>query len=109
MNGQVFDNTALKAYLQSYYADESRCVSEAVLCAAVCVSEGMKALWDDYASGSKQRKHLLESRYGRKALLSTMEDFLSEGWIAINSKNCPDCFCRIQVFTYSRLSTHWHT
>ncbi|XP_054645542.1 E3 ubiquitin-protein ligase RNF14-like [Dunckerocampus dactyliophorus] len=58
--------------------------------------DGMTALWDDYASGSKQRKRLLESRYGRESLRGTLEDFLSEDWITFNSKNCPYCFCRIQ-------------
>uniref|UniRef100_UPI0037E8C117 E3 ubiquitin-protein ligase RNF14-like n=1 Tax=Semicossyphus pulcher TaxID=241346 RepID=UPI0037E8C117 len=58
--------------------------------------EGLKALWDDYANGSKMRKKVLESRYGRNRLLYTMEECLSEDWIAFNSKNCPYCFCRIQ-------------
>ncbi|XP_061682128.1 E3 ubiquitin-protein ligase RNF14-like isoform X2 [Syngnathoides biaculeatus] len=57
---------------------------------------GMKALWDDYASGSEQRKRLLESRYGQNGLFLTLEGCLSEHWIAFNSKNCPWCFCRIQ-------------
>ncbi|XP_061739858.1 E3 ubiquitin-protein ligase RNF14-like isoform X2 [Nerophis ophidion] len=57
---------------------------------------GMTALWDDYASGSKGRQRQLESRYGRKILLGTLEDFLSEDWIAFNSKKCPYCFCTIQ-------------
>lgn len=79
------------------------------LCCCVCVPEGMKALWDDYTSGSKQRQHLLESRYGRKVLRVTMEEYLSEDWIAFNSKNCPYCFCRIQVSIYSPASTRWRT
>ncbi|KAK1897269.1 E3 ubiquitin-protein ligase RNF14 [Dissostichus eleginoides] len=54
------------------------------------------ALWDDYASGSKQRQRLLENRYGRKIMKETVEDCLSEDWIVFNSKNCPHCFCRIQ-------------
>ncbi|XP_061636281.1 E3 ubiquitin-protein ligase RNF14-like isoform X1 [Phyllopteryx taeniolatus] len=59
--------------------------------------EGMKALWDDYASGSKERKRLLESQYGRNGLFLTLEHCLSDDWIVLNSKNCPSCFCRIQV------------
>lgn len=58
--------------------------------------EGMKALWDDYTSGSRNRQQLLESRYGRTNLLVVMEDCLSEDWITFNSKNCPYCFSRIQ-------------
>lgn len=75
-------------------------MSEAVLCVALCDSEGLKALWDDYASGSKQRKQLLESRYGRKTMQLSVGECLSEQWVDINSKNCPYCFSRIQVFMY---------
>ncbi|KAF3835427.1 hypothetical protein F7725_027985 [Dissostichus mawsoni] len=62
--------------------------------------KGLMALWDDYASGSKQRQRLLENRYGRKIMRETVEDCLSEDWIVFNSKNCPHCFCRIQVSRY---------
>ncbi|KAM9358414.1 E3 ubiquitin-protein ligase RNF14-like [Symphorus nematophorus] len=58
--------------------------------------EGLKALWDDYASGSKQRRRLLESRYSRGRLLFTVEEYLSEDWVALNTKNCPHCSRRIQ-------------
>ncbi|KAM9385756.1 E3 ubiquitin-protein ligase RNF14-like [Pholidichthys leucotaenia] len=57
--------------------------------------EGVKALFDDYAEGSKERRHLLESRYGR-VLLGAMTDGLSENWITNNTKFCPHCFKRIQ-------------
>lgn len=85
-----------------------RCVSEAVLCVAVCVSEGIMALWDDYSTGSKQRQKLLESRYGRNTLQLTVSDCLSENWKICNSKTCPHCFSRIQVFIYSPITTYWH-
>nr|XP_020509093.1 E3 ubiquitin-protein ligase RNF14-like [Labrus bergylta] len=58
--------------------------------------EGIKALWNDYESGSKERKRLLESRYGRSGLLDTVAEYLSEDWITFNSKHCPHCFCRIE-------------
>nr|XP_046248391.1 E3 ubiquitin-protein ligase RNF14-like [Scatophagus argus] len=58
--------------------------------------EGMKALWDDYADGSKERRHLLESRYSRKMLQLTMTEYLSEDWVLLNSKYCPHCFWRIE-------------
>ncbi|XP_077440307.1 E3 ubiquitin-protein ligase RNF14-like [Vanacampus margaritifer] len=58
--------------------------------------EGMKALWDDYSSGSGQRRRLLTSRYGRKGLFDSLQDCLSEHWIEFNSKNCPHCFCSIE-------------
>lgn len=74
----------------------------------MCVSEGLEALWHDYANGSKQRRRLLESRYGRSVLQGTLEDCLSEDWIVSNSKHCPHCFCKIEVFSYSLKSTHIH-
>ncbi|XP_049588317.1 E3 ubiquitin-protein ligase RNF14 isoform X2 [Syngnathus scovelli] len=58
--------------------------------------EGMKFLWDDYVSGSKQRRRLLVSRYGRKVLFLNLESTLSEGWIHLNTKNCPSCFSKIE-------------
>ncbi|XP_029285865.1 E3 ubiquitin-protein ligase RNF14-like [Cottoperca gobio] len=58
--------------------------------------EGLMALWDDYASGSKERQRLLEIRYGRSTMRGTVENCLSEDWVTFNSKNCPHCFCRIQ-------------
>uniref|UniRef100_UPI003AABE01E E3 ubiquitin-protein ligase RNF14-like n=1 Tax=Centroberyx gerrardi TaxID=166262 RepID=UPI003AABE01E len=57
---------------------------------------GMTALWEDYASGSATRRSLLESRYGRRMLRSTVSDALSEGWVASNSKYCPHCSSSIQ-------------
>ncbi|XP_015248809.1 PREDICTED: E3 ubiquitin-protein ligase RNF14-like [Cyprinodon variegatus] len=59
-------------------------------------AEGMKALLEDYAKGSKRRRHLLERRYGRKLLLYTIEKHATSMWIAGNTKPCPHCFCPIQ-------------
>lgn len=58
--------------------------------------EGIKALWEDYSTGSKERKKLLESRYGRRRLICTVQEGLSENWLDSNSKYCPHCFSRIQ-------------
>ncbi|KAM9385757.1 E3 ubiquitin-protein ligase RNF14-like [Pholidichthys leucotaenia] len=58
--------------------------------------EGLKALWDDYVGGSKERRHLLESRYGRRVLMDTLTDDLSENWMTTNTKFCPHCFKRIE-------------
>ncbi|CAJ1061042.1 E3 ubiquitin-protein ligase RNF14-like [Xyrichtys novacula] len=58
--------------------------------------EGLKALWADYSKGSKERKKLLESRYGRSRVQFTVQEGLSEQWIVVNSKNCPHCFCKIE-------------
>lgn len=58
-------------------------------------AEGLKALQDDYASGSKERRRLLEARYSRRVLVHPVEETLSDCWMANNSKNCPHCFSRI--------------
>ncbi|XP_037625597.1 E3 ubiquitin-protein ligase RNF14-like [Sebastes umbrosus] len=58
--------------------------------------EGLMALWDDYSGGSKERRRLLESRYGRYIMRRTVEDYLSSDWVDSNSKHCPHCFCRIE-------------
>ncbi|XP_047230227.1 E3 ubiquitin-protein ligase RNF14-like [Girardinichthys multiradiatus] len=55
-------------------------------------SEGMAALLQDYATGCRQRRRLLERRYGRKLLLYTQSD----KWVTVNTKPCPHCFCPIQ-------------
>ncbi|KAM9848851.1 LOW QUALITY PROTEIN: E3 ubiquitin-protein ligase RNF14-like [Aulostomus maculatus] len=65
-------------------------------CVAVCVSEGIMALWEDYTQGSKERRRLLKCRYGAGALSSSVADCLSQNWINQNSKTCPHCFSRIQ-------------
>lgn len=58
--------------------------------------EGIRALWEDYASGSKQRKRLLEKRYGRSVMVNTVEYSLSVNWISVNAKHCPYCFTKIE-------------
>ncbi|CAN9500694.1 unnamed protein product [Ophioblennius macclurei] len=58
--------------------------------------KGMMALWNDYISSTKNRKRTLESKYGRKLLMSTLESGLSNLWIDGNSKSCPHCHCNIQ-------------
>lgn len=67
-------------------------------CRLLCLSEGLVALWEDYIGGGKERKRLLESRYGRSVMNLKLEGFLSEGWVAVNTKYCPYCFSRIEVF-----------
>ncbi|XP_059197337.1 E3 ubiquitin-protein ligase RNF14-like isoform X2 [Centropristis striata] len=75
--------------------------------------EGLKALWDDYAGGSKKRQHLLESRYGRSVMRGNLEDCLSQNWMSLNSKHCPHCFMKIEknggcnVMTCSRCGQHF--
>lgn len=59
-------------------------------------NEGLKAVWDDYYSGSKERKRHLERLYGRNTLRGTLQMWLSEGWITNNCKPCPHCFSKIE-------------
>ncbi|XP_072294833.1 E3 ubiquitin-protein ligase RNF14-like [Eucyclogobius newberryi] len=58
--------------------------------------EGRTTVWEDYTSGSKKRKKLLEKRYGRHTLQNVLESGLSQDWISANSKSCPHCFSRIE-------------
>ncbi|XP_073331936.1 E3 ubiquitin-protein ligase RNF14-like isoform X2 [Pagrus major] len=69
--------------------------------------EGMKALWDDYVSGSKQRKRLLESIYGRRSLQNGLVECLSEEWVATNSENCPYCYSSIQDGGCNVMRCYW--
>lgn len=69
-------------------------------CVLLCLSEGLVALWEDYIGGGKERKRLLESRYGHSVMNSKFEGLLSEGWVAVNTKYCPYCFSRIEVFIF---------
>nr|XP_015826569.2 E3 ubiquitin-protein ligase RNF14 isoform X1 [Nothobranchius furzeri] len=57
--------------------------------------EGKQALLDDYIASSTKRRGLLESRYGRRLLLS-METNLCEEWKSTNTRPCPHCFCPIE-------------
>lgn len=66
----------------------------------MCLSEGLAALWKDYVSGGKERKRLLESRYGRSVMTARLDGFLSEGWVAVNTKLCPYCFTKIEVIIF---------
>ncbi|XP_018601527.1 E3 ubiquitin-protein ligase RNF14-like isoform X1 [Scleropages formosus] len=59
--------------------------------------EGLQALWEDYATGSKERKKVLEKRYGKGIFEMTISDHLSSVWIGENSKDCPVCKAHIQV------------
>lgn len=58
------------------------------------------ALWKDYVSGGKERKRVLESRYGRSVLTVRLDSFLSEGWVEVNTKLCPYCFTKIEVIIF---------
>ncbi|XP_021454817.2 E3 ubiquitin-protein ligase RNF14 isoform X1 [Oncorhynchus mykiss] len=57
---------------------------------------GLQGLWEDYASGSEERRMFLEKRYGKHILNTVVEESLSEGWKGQNSKKCPSCRANIQ-------------
>jgi len=64
------------------------------------------ALGDDDISGSEQRRDLLQSRYGHSVMLPPLKINMKLQEIYKNNKKlidvnkaCPQCFCKIQVFT----------
>ncbi|KAL1023377.1 hypothetical protein UPYG_G00040070 [Umbra pygmaea] len=57
---------------------------------------GLRNLWEDYDSGNRQRRRLLENRYGKHTMASVLEEGLSVVWKEKNSKNCPSCSVNIQ-------------
>lgn len=63
----------------------------------VCVSDGLVALIDDYKRGSKERKRLLEGRYGRRVMQLPQEETMTREWVTTNTKSCPHCSTKIEV------------
>ncbi|XP_010901237.3 E3 ubiquitin-protein ligase RNF14 isoform X1 [Esox lucius] len=57
---------------------------------------GLQALWEDYHTGSRERKRMLDKRYGKHILKSVVEEAMTITWKEINSKNCPSCGAVIQ-------------
>lgn len=70
-----------------------------MVCIAVYLTEGIKALLEDYKSGSKERRRLLDRRYG-SAILASLEDNLNEMWKIDNTQPCPHCYIPIEVVYY---------
>ncbi|KAJ8277579.1 hypothetical protein GJAV_G00076920 [Gymnothorax javanicus] len=58
--------------------------------------DGLRGLWEDYDNGSKERKKLLEKRYGKSVLRDRVENALSHNWVENNTKKCPRCSAAIQ-------------
>ncbi|XP_037553747.1 E3 ubiquitin-protein ligase RNF14-like [Nematolebias whitei] len=77
------------------YEEEPKTTREDFLLTFPQSKEGRKALQDDYAAGSRERRKLLKKRYGKKMLQFFMTD-LSEEWKAVNTKACPGCHSPIQ-------------
>uniref|UniRef100_A0A3Q1EZ39 RBR-type E3 ubiquitin transferase n=1 Tax=Acanthochromis polyacanthus TaxID=80966 RepID=A0A3Q1EZ39_9TELE len=71
----------------------------------LCLSEGLKAVWDDYSTGNRERRRLLEGRYGRDIMQGTLTMWLSDDWITDNCKHCPHCFCKIQKISGCNVMT----
>ncbi|XP_051802950.1 E3 ubiquitin-protein ligase RNF14-like [Acanthochromis polyacanthus] len=67
--------------------------------------EGLKAVWDDYSTGNRERRRLLEGRYGRDIMQGTLTMWLSDDWITDNCKHCPHCFCKIQKISGCNVMT----
>ncbi|KAJ8376798.1 hypothetical protein SKAU_G00073780 [Synaphobranchus kaupii] len=57
---------------------------------------GIRGLWDDYETGSQERRKVLEKRYGRHVLQNGVENNLSQSWLAGNTQKCPHCSANIQ-------------
>lgn len=51
---------------------------------------------NDYLQGDSTKKAELETRHGKRAIKSLVEDHLSEKWIGSNSKHCPHCNASIE-------------
>jgi hypothetical protein len=62
----------------------------------ICVVEKMK-LFDDYINGDESTKESMEKRYGKKQLISMVNEIQAETWIGQNSKPCPHCNAPIEV------------
>lgn len=67
----------------------------------MCVTEGAKALLEDYHSGSKERRRLLEKRYGYASWVM-LEETVNEKWKNCNTQPCPHCYCAIEVLHYMK-------
>lgn len=55
-------------------------------------------LFESYTNGTESEKEALERRYGKKQLLSMINDIQAEAWIGQNSKQCPHCNAPIEVY-----------
>ena len=54
-------------------------------------------LFEAYTNGDEAMKESMERRYGKKQLLSMVNDIQAETWIGQNSKPCPHCNAPIEV------------
>ena len=56
-------------------------------------------LFQAYTDGSQSEKEELERRYGKKQMLTLVDDTLAATWLDDNSKKCPHCKTPIEVCT----------
>lgn len=54
-------------------------------------------LFESYVNGDDSTKEAMEKRYGKKQLMSMVNDIQAETWIGQNSKPCPHCNAPIEV------------
>ena len=57
----------------------------------------MKTMYDAYVNANNLEKIALERRYGRKQLLTLVDDIQTASWMGQNSKQCPHCKAHIEV------------
>ncbi|XP_055778659.1 E3 ubiquitin-protein ligase RNF14-like isoform X3 [Salvelinus fontinalis] len=87
-NCKLRANTLLTSGSDSAAESSNACVPQ--------TEAGLQGLWEDYASGSEERRMFLEKRYGKHILNTLLEESLSQGWKGQNSKECPSCRANIQ-------------
>ena len=58
--------------------------------------DDIKQLKEVYDSSSPEAQRSMEQQYGRHHLLRAFEEVETEGWIASNSKQCPNCPAHIE-------------
>lgn len=58
-------------------------------------------MFETYLNGDETTKENMERKYGKKQLLSMINDIQAETWIGQNSKPCPHCSAPIEVRFYT--------
>lgn len=61
-------------------------------------------IFESYTNGDQPTKESMERKYGKKQLLSMINDIQAETWIGKNSKPCPHCSAPIEVRFYIKQS-----
>lgn len=67
------------------------------LCYIYYFIAGTHQLVTEYQEAPDDKKLQMEQRYGKKQLLTLVENTMSENWIKTNSQKCPKCKAAIEV------------